>query len=330
MRDDLIDEEEVEESKALAAEEAKWAKEYFEKWPALAARAAVETIDRAMVKTISMDFEDVEKSYLRFLQQSSQKSPQDIEDLAAKWEQDFRAAHPELEGLISAGILVLDGKANIGYPGGDLIFNASGGLICHGGCIKPWGGPPNHLTSCPIFRLMVTGTMCSACPDPSCRGCGPSPATPAPFPSGCSVCGNPYSNGPWCIGCRPSGGPSARVVHGACGTVHSPLMACPSQTSAPPPNPAPKCQGTCCQPKVPNVPYPAPANAYVPPTVGPTRKFCIGQCIAMWGFPGDHQVGCQFGQFGPSAIRSAPKPIDKKAAAGWKGHEYYGYDSDVD
>jgi len=199
MRDDLIDAEEVEESKALskalqydigfngkgvAVDVEKWEKDYFERWPLLA------------------KLKDRQK---------------DEADLAEKWEAEFYEAHPELRGLIDVGILVLNGRNNIGYPGGDLIFSVLGTLICRGSCIKLWGVLGDHIATCPIFGLISAG-------------------------------------------------------------------ATPISTQGPPFNAKP-CSGPCCNP---NVPMP-----------------------------------------GIQATAETAKPMDKKAA-GWKGHEYYGYDSDYD
>jgi len=210
MRDDLIDAEEVEESKALskALRDTNIDPKFVENLRSLTRGFTTFGLDELAEdfgKGVPVNFslEEIEEA-----------------DLAEKWEKDFYDAHPELRGLIAAGILVLNGQANIGYPGGDLIFNVSGTLICHGTCFKPWGVLGDHIATCPIFGLMSAGA-------------------------------NPPTQ-------------TQRVI------MNPPLVGC---------------SGPCCNP---NVPMP-----------------------------------------GIQATADTVKPMDKKAA-GWKGHEYYGYDSDYD
>jgi len=287
MRDDLIDEEEVEESKALTDVNidprfvenlrglAKTAilSDYADIW-AHAARAAAETIDRKMIEAVGaapvhdgwavpkVDEAEAaaawEKEYfeqwpkLAALQQRLQQQ-KDADLLAAQWEEDFRNMHPELRGLISAGILILNGTDNIGFPGNELIFNASGGLICRGTCIKPWGNPGDHKPSCPYKWVIPYGVP------------GPQTQTTTPI-----------TTPPLCQGtcCKP------KTPHHACGQAHSTIVPCPPTTFTPPTISGKTISGT---------PYP------VNPATSP-----IGH------------------------------PVDTKKAAGWKGHEHYGYDSDVD
>lgn len=113
-------------------------------------------IDQEEVEESKKVLQDVNinPKFLKSLRSAVVGFPKDI--LADQWEKDFYNAHPELRGLIDVGILVLNGRDNIGYPGGDLIYNVNGALICHGVCIKPWGGMVDHVTSCPIWQGMAT------------------------------------------------------------------------------------------------------------------------------------------------------------------------------
>lgn len=159
MRDDLIDEEEVKESQAEARRLKKIVRhaEHYGAdlreypWPA-GSNAHVPVPVEDYGKYVPISMEGIEKACfenwpgLEDMRDRQQKEA----DAAEAWEAEFRAAHPELEGLISVGVITLDGRANIGYPGGTPVFNVNGGLICYGRCVRPWGMPGDHQDNCPL------------------------------------------------------------------------------------------------------------------------------------------------------------------------------------
>jgi len=190
---------------------------------------------------------------------------------------------------------------NIGYPGGDLIFNVNGGLICRGQCVKLWGNSGDHVTSCPIFKFLTSPNVVRGCP----------------------FCGNSYSNGP-CVGCAPVP-PKVTSISVRC------IGTCAAMWGVPGDH-----LGSCqFAPK--SSPIPMPGLALLRHQVGVTRCVTCGIPLNL-GYL--HYYGMCDPAGGGVALSPGPAtaPIghpvaaakmDKKAA-GWKGHEHYGYDSDVD